>query len=104
MIFDNFKVIEKYNGADAYVIGIGHLSDRLVGGGPFQASWPRDDRILSFTEKKELQSLLTEAGFDTQGIDGRTGPNTVNAVRAYQLAQGLVPDGYPSLRLLEQLR
>ncbi len=104
MIFDNFNVIEKYNGADAYVIGIGHLSDRLVGGAPFRASWPRDDRILSFTEKKELQSLLTEAGFDTQGIDGRTGPNTVNAVRAYQLAQGLVPDGYPTLRLLERLR
>ena len=104
MIFDNFRVIEAYNGADAYVIGIGHLSDRLAGRAPFQADWPRGDRVLSFTEKKELQTRLTEAGFDTQGVDGRTGPNTVNAVRAYQLAQGLLPDGYPSLRLLERLR
>ncbi len=104
MIFDNFRVIEAYNGADAYVIGIGHLSDRLAGRAPFQAEWPRGDRVLSFTEKKELQTRLTEAGFDTQGVDGRTGPNTVNAVRAYQLAQGLLPDGYPSLRLLERLR
>ncbi|WP_420585917.1 lytic murein transglycosylase [Ruegeria sp.] len=104
MIFDNFGVIEKYNGADAYVIGIGHLSDRLAGRSPFQAEWPRGDRILSFTEKKELQTRLTEAGFDTQGIDGRTGPNTTEAVRAYQLAQGLVPDGYASLMLLERLR
>ncbi|MEX0278593.1 MAG: lytic murein transglycosylase [Ruegeria sp.] len=104
MIFDNFKVIEAYNGADAYVIGIGHLSDRLAGRAPFQADWPRGDRVLSFSEKKELQTRLTEAGFDTQGIDGRTGPNTINAVRAYQLAQGLLPDGYASLKLLERLR
>jgi len=104
MIFDNFGVIEKYNGADAYVIGIGHLSDRLAGFGTFQADWPRGDRVLSFTEKKELQKRLTEAGFDTQGIDGRTGPNTTNAVRAYQLAQGLLPDGYASLNLLDRLR
>ncbi|WP_282120391.1 lytic murein transglycosylase [Ruegeria atlantica] len=104
MIFDNFKVIERYNGADAYVIGIGHLSDRLAGRGSFQTEWPRGDRVLSFTEKKELQSRLTEAGFDTQGVDGRTGPNTVKAVRAYQLAQGLLPDGYASLNLLEALR
>ncbi len=104
MIFDNFSVIEAYNGADAYVIGIGHLSDRLSGRAPFQAGWPRGDRVLSFTEKKELQARLTQAGFDTQGIDGRTGPNTINAVRAYQLAQGLLPDGYPSLTLLERMR
>lgn len=104
MIFDNFSVIEKYNGADAYVIGIGHLSDRLAGRGPFQSKWPRGDRVLSFTERKELQTRLTQAGFDTQTIDGRVGPNTINAVRAYQVAQGLLPDGYASLNLLEHLR
>ncbi len=104
MIFDNFSVIEKYNGADAYVIGIGHLSDRLSGRARFQADWPRGDRALSFTEKKELQTRLTRAGFDTQSIDGRIGPNTIDAVRAYQMAQGLIPDGYASMRLLERLR
>ena len=104
MIFENFGVIEKYNAADAYVIGVGHLSDRLTGRAPFQANWPRDDRVLSFTERKELQQRLTQAGFDTKGIDGRTGPNTINAVRAFQLTHGLVPDGYPSLSLLERIR
>ncbi len=104
MIFDNFGVIEKYNGADAYVIGIGHLSDRLAGRSPFKSDWPRGDRVLSFTERKELQTRLTQAGFDTQSIDGRIGPNTTNAVRAYQLAEGLLPDGYASLRLLERMR
>ena len=104
MIFENFGVIEKYNGADAYVIGVGYLSDRMTGRAQFQAGWPRDDRVLSFTERKELQRRLTQAGFDTQGVDGRTGPNTIDAVRAFQLTQGLVPDGYPSLSLLERIR
>ncbi|MBD0864406.1 MAG: lytic murein transglycosylase [Rhodobacteraceae bacterium] len=104
MIFDNFAVIERYNAADAYVIGIGHLSDRLAGGRPFRASWPRSERILSFDERKELQTRLSIAGFDTRGIDGRIGPKTIDAVRRYQLANGLVPDGYPSLRLLKRLR
>lgn len=104
MIFGNFSVIERYNGADAYVIGIGHLSDRLAGQGPFRANWPRGDRALSVAERKELQLRLTLAGFDTQAIDGRIGPNTINALRAYQVARGLVPDGYATVQLLERMR
>ncbi|MEX0319838.1 MAG: lytic murein transglycosylase [Ruegeria sp.] len=104
MIFDNFEVLERYNTADAYVIGVGHLADRIGGAGPIRAEWPRGDRALSFAERKELQQRLTQAGFDTQKIDGRIGPLTINAVRAYQLAEGLLPDGYASLRLLERLR
>ena len=104
MIFDNFRAIERYNAADAYVIGVGHLSDRIKGGPPIQASWPEGDRALKFAERKELQQRLTNAGFSTQGVDGRIGPNTINAVRRYQRAQGLIPDGYASLALLQRLR
>jgi peptidoglycan hydrolase-like protein with peptidoglycan-binding domain len=51
-----------------------------------------------------LQDRLTRAGFDAGGVDGRMGPKTVAAVKAFQKAQGLVPDGYPSLDVLERLR
>jgi len=104
MIFDNFAVIERYNPADAYVIGVGHLSDRIGGGGPIRASWPKGDRALSFSERKEMQERLTRAGFDTQGVDGRVGPNTINAIRGYQKSRGLVPDGYASVALLNRMR
>ncbi|MFK7744662.1 MAG: lytic murein transglycosylase [Roseobacter sp.] len=104
MIFDNFRAIERYNAADAYVIGVGHLSDRIKGGGPIRASWPTDDRALKFAERKEMQQRLTNAGFNTQGVDGRIGPNTINAIRSYQRAKGLIPDGYASLTLLNKLR
>ena len=104
MIFRNFEVIERYNTADAYVIGVGHLADRIAGGPKIQSSWPRGDRALTFSERKELQQRLTAQGFSTQGVDGRIGPKTIAAVRAYQQASGLLPDGYASLDLLTGLR
>ena len=104
MIFKNFHVIERYNTADAYVIGVGHLADRIRGGTPIQASWPRDDRALVFAERQELQERLTRAGFNTQGVDGKIGPNTIAAVKAYQRSIGMIPDGYASLDILKRLR
>lgn len=104
LIFDNFAVLERYNTADAYVIGVGHLGDRILGAPPIRADWPRGDRALSYDERVELQTLLTRAGFDTQKIDGRIGPLTIAAVRAWQAAEGLVPDGYASPAALERLR
>ncbi len=104
MIFDNFHVIERYNTADAYVIGVGHLSDRIAGKPPIRAGWPRGDRNLRFAEKQEMQRLLTRAGFDTQGVDGVIGPNTIAAIRAFQRRAGLTPDGYASYEILRRLR
>ncbi|MEM8731431.1 MAG: lytic murein transglycosylase [Pseudomonadota bacterium] len=104
MIFKNFEVLERYNTADAYVIGVGHLSDRIAGGPAIAARWPREDRALTFAERKEMQRHLTAAGFSTQGVDGRIGPLTIAAIRNYQQANGLLPDGYASLSLLTRLR
>ncbi|MEZ5910835.1 MAG: lytic murein transglycosylase [Paracoccaceae bacterium] len=104
LIFHNFQVIERYNTADAYVIGVGHLADRIAGGAPFRAGWPRGDRALSFAERKELQERLTKAGHSTRGVDGKIGPNTIAAVRSFQRSIGLIPDGYASLDLLKRLR
>ncbi len=103
LIFHNFHVIERYNTADAYVIAVGHLADRIGGGPSIAADWPRDLRALSFEERITLQRGLTAAGFDTGGIDSKMGPKTIAAVKAFQKARGLVPDGYPSLAILEAL-
>ena len=104
LIFSNFQVIEHYNTADAYVIGVGHLADRIRGGAAIQASWPRADRALSLPERIELQERLTLAGFDPGGVDGKIGPLTIAAVKSFQRAIGAIPDGYPSLDILTRLR
>ncbi|MEM5476087.1 lytic murein transglycosylase [Pacificibacter sp. AS14] len=104
MIFDNFAVIERYNKADAYVIGVGHLSDRLNGGAPIQASWPRGYLPLSFEEKKQMQRILKRKGFLDDKVDGLIGPNTINAIRDFQRSIGITQDGYPSKTLLGHLK
>jgi lytic murein transglycosylase len=104
LVFRNFDVIARYNNAEAYIIGVGHLGDRIRGLGPLRASWPAGERQLRRSERRELQQRLTNAGFSTQGVDGRIGPNSRAAIRAYQRSQGLIPDGHASLGLLSRLR
>ncbi|RKF13843.1 lytic murein transglycosylase [Roseovarius spongiae] len=104
MIFHNFSVIEKYNKADAYVIGVGHLSDRLKGGPAIQANWPRQYQSTTSRQKKEIQRHLKRRGYDVQAIDGLIGPKTITAIRAFQKLRGMPPDGYPSRQLLKALK
>jgi membrane-bound lytic murein transglycosylase B len=104
LIRDNFAAIEAYNKADAYVIAVGHLADRIAGADAFQGTWPRDLRALTLPERKELQHRLLDAGVYAGEADGKVGPLTIAAVKAFQRQQGLTPDGYPSLDVLAKLR
>ena len=99
-VYQNFFVIKKYNNATSYAMGVGHLGDRIAGGGAFAGAWPRGERELSRTEKVELQERLTARGFATGKMDGVIGPDTINAIRAWQSAQGLMPDGFATASLL----
>lgn len=103
-LYRNFRVIKRYNNSTSYALAVGHLSDRLRGGDGFVADWPRGDRPLSRTEKQEMQRLLTRLGHDTQGVDGIIGPNSRAAIRAFQAAQGVTPDGYASAALLTRIK
>ncbi|MFC7704269.1 lytic murein transglycosylase [Plastorhodobacter daqingensis] len=104
MTFRNFTVITRYNNAESYVIGVGHLSDRLRGGPPIRGRFPPDAQGMTMADRQDLQRRLTAAGFDTQGTDGVIGPNTRAAIRAYQERAGLPVTGEPSLDLLRRLR
>ncbi len=104
MTFRNFTVITRYNNAENYVIGVGHLSDRLRGGGPVRGAFPPDANGMTINQRQALQRGLTAAGFDTQGSDGVIGAKTRAAIRAYQASAGLAVTGEPSLDLLARLR
>jgi membrane-bound lytic murein transglycosylase B len=104
LAYNNYDVMKEYNISDAYVLALGHLSDRLRGGGVLRGQWPRGDRALDLTERIEVQRRLVALGYDTAGIDGRHGPATVAAVQAWQRAQGLAPDGYINADVLARLR
>ncbi|MEO0666117.1 MAG: peptidoglycan-binding protein, partial [Pseudomonadota bacterium] len=104
LTFNNFRVVERYNAADAYVLAVGQLARRIAGSGPIQSAWPVGARPLNAIEISELQRRLTAEGFDTEGADGLIGQNTIRAIRNYQRARGLPVDGFASLALLDRLR
>jgi lytic murein transglycosylase len=104
LMLANFSVIMKYNPAEAYALAIGHLADRLRGGGPFAQDWPRYERVLSRTERLELQQLLARHGFDVGEPDGQFGLKTRAAIREFQTKSGRIPDGFASAGILDQLR
>ncbi len=104
LITDNFAAIEAYNRADSYVIAVGHLSDRIMGAGPIRHDWPRDLRALTLPERQEMQARLKAEGLYAGEPDGKVGPLTLAAVKAFQTAQGMAPDSYASLPVLEALR
>jgi membrane-bound lytic murein transglycosylase B len=104
LMINNFDVIKRYNNATAYAIAVGHLADRLMGFGPIQQSWPRNEQPLARSERKELQQLLADMGFLSGKIDGIIGPNTRAAVRKFQRARNMTPDGFATKRLLETMR
>ena len=100
----NFAVILRYNTALAYALTVALLSDRLRGDPGLSRDWPRGDRALTGDERRDLQSRLTERGYATGGVDGKIGPKTRAALRAYQGSQGLPADGYADPALLERIR
>jgi lytic murein transglycosylase len=104
LMLQNFRVIMKYNPAEAYALAIGYLADRLRGGVPFVQDWPRHERVLSRAERYELQQHLARHGFDVGEPDGRFGGRTRSALRQFQYSVGQVPDGFATATLLERLR
>ncbi len=105
LMLNNFRVLMKYNPAEAYALAIGHLADRMRGDGPFVTAWPRHERVLTGAERYELQSHLVRRGFDIGGEpNGRINAKSRSAIKSFQVSQGVVPDGFASANLLERLR
>lgn len=105
LMLNNFRVLMKYNPAEAYALAIGHLADRMRGDGPIVTAWPRNERVLTVAERYELQQHLARLGFDIGGEpDGRLSAKSRSAIKSFQVSQGLVPDGFASADLLGRLR
>src|SRR6201996_5327096 len=104
LMLQNFRVIMKYNPAEAYALAIGHFADRLRGGQPFIQPWPRQERVLSRGERLELQQLLVQRGFYRGEPDGQLGGDTRKALRSFQVSIGAPADGFASSEVLDRLR
>ena len=104
MVGSNFRAILRYNNSTNYALGVGLLSQQLMGAGGVQAPWPRDLSAMSREQTKALQAALNQRGFAAGSADGVMGPATRAGLRQYQQSQGLVADGYPTAELLQRLQ
>ncbi len=59
---------------------------------------------LTAAELTEIEALLDELGFPPGPVDGAIDEQSRNAIRDFQLTDGLDVDGAPSLALLDELR
>jgi membrane-bound lytic murein transglycosylase B len=103
LLLRNFTVIKRYNNSNAYALAVGHLADRLRGGGPFVGQWPQHEAPLNQAERERLQLLLTMTGHYDGDIDGNIGSGSRQAIRDFQRQAGLTPDGVETRNLLKQL-
>lgn len=105
LVTRNFEAFYRYNPTIVYAMSIGHLADRLRGGGPILTPWPTSERPLDRAGRRELQTLLMRAGFDIGGVaDGVIGRQTVAAIRTVQHKNGLPVTGRATADVLEALR
>jgi hypothetical protein len=105
LVGQNFHAVHSYNPSRSYALSLLHLGDLIRGDGGFRQQFPGGERIPTVEEVKEIQRRLNEWGFETDGVDGRSGSDTVKAIRAFQTKVGMKPvDGYAGLKLLARLR
>jgi membrane-bound lytic murein transglycosylase B len=103
LITGNFEVIRAYNTSDSYALAVGHLADRLGGGPALTAAWPVAAPRLDAAGLRALQAGLAREGFYQGEADGRAGPRLREAVRRYQIREGLPADGYATPALLARV-
>jgi len=104
LTLNNFRSLLRYNNAQSYALGVGHLADRLAGYDPFVQPWPTGERRLSMEQRMELQQHLIALGHLEGDVDGIIGSGTLEGVRSYQRVKKMPVDGYPTLTILKMLR
>lgn len=102
LAYTNFNVIMRWNNSEFYAIAVGHLADRIAGASPLVQPLP-DLPAYSRKQIQQLQRLLNENGYDVGVPDGIIGPATRKGIRAFQTAESLTADGFPSLSVMEKI-
>ncbi len=99
----NYFVIKDYNFSDLYVLFVGHLSDRIMDARGFERPWSKNTQLR--TEQVEaMQRTLTERRLYGDKIDGKAGMLTRAGLGAYQKANGLKLDCWPTAAVLARMQ
>jgi lytic murein transglycosylase len=99
----NYFVIKEYNFSDLYVLFVGHLGDRIAQARPFETPWSKVVQLPT-VQVERMQRRLTDLGLYADKMDGKAGMKTRAALGAYQKANGLAVDCWPTTAVLEHMQ
>src|ERR1700730_18169387 len=100
---ENYFVIKEYNFSDLYVLFVGHVSDRIGDPRRFETPWSQTASMRT-ADVETMQTSLTARGLYQDKIDGKAGMKTRAALGAYQKANGLKLDCWPTAAVLDHMR
>jgi len=103
LVTKNYFALKDYNYSDLYVLFVGHLADRIAGAPPFSEPWGKVAQLPT-SALERMQRELTRRGFYNDKIDGKAGMLTRAALGAYQKANGLPLDCWPSQAVLDHMQ
>jgi membrane-bound lytic murein transglycosylase B len=103
LVSGNYRVILKYNRSTFYALAVGYLADRLGGAPPLSAPHGSTEPLRR-EDILALQQGLQSLGLLPGAPDGVAGNATRQAVRTFQKANGLAPDGYIDMNLIAAVR
>ena len=96
-------MIKEYNFSDLYVLFVGHLSDRIGDPRPFETPWSKNTQLRT-AQVETMQRTLTKLGLYKDKIDGKAGMLTRSALGAYQKANRLKVDCWPTAAVLDHMQ
>jgi hypothetical protein len=99
----NYYVIKEYNFSDLYTLFVGYLSERISDPRGFETPWSMGTQLR--TEQVEtMQRTLARIGLYQDKIDGKAGMLTRSALGAYQKANKLKVDCWPTASVLSHMQ
>lgn len=104
LLSENYWVLKAYNNSDSYALSLALLADRIAGASGVRAPWPKDETMMSRSDKAQIQRLLARLGFYRDQIDGRFGQASRDAIHDFEISAKIDPaDGYGSSDVLRRL-
>src|SRR5947207_15651405 len=89
--------------SDLYALFVGSLGDRIASNTPFVTPWA-DIKQLTAKGIEGIQEGLKGLGYNVSIIDGKAGMNKRSLIGAYEKANSLKVDCWPTEPLLTHVR
>ncbi len=102
VVYQNFRVLMRWNRSEFYALSVARLADRIAGAGRLAVAPPKAK--LAIADVKFAQAKLASLGLSPGPADGVLGSGTKTALSQFQAGRGMVADGYPDAATLSALR